>query len=90
MPQLKAAKKALRQSRRRRVVNDRWRDKVRSSIRAVKDAVSAGDTDKAVAAAKSAQSVFDRAVRRNIINKNVAARKKAQLTKSATTIEAAK
>ena len=87
MPQIKAAKKALRQNQRRRVINDRWRNKVRGAVRAVSDAVQAGDATTATAAAKNAQSVLDRAARRNVINKNAAGRKKAQLTKAAATID---
>jgi len=90
MPQLTSAKKALRQSRRRRVINDKWRVKVRNSVRAVKDAVGAGEKEKALEAAKNAQSVIDRATRRNIIDKNLARRKKAQLAKAATAVEAKK
>jgi small subunit ribosomal protein S20 len=82
MPQIEAAKKALRQNQRRRVINDKWRDKVRASIRSVKAAVLANDTDAATAALVVAQSNLDRASRRNILHPNTASRKKAFLART--------
>jgi len=84
MPQLKAAKKAHRQSVRRRVVNDRWRVKMRQAIRAVTDAVTAGDSDAAQKALLRAQSAIDRATAHKILHRNTASRKKSSLTKAVT------
>jgi small subunit ribosomal protein S20 len=82
MPQLQAAKKALRASARRRAVNDRWRVRFRASIRAVTDALQSKDTTKALEAFHKAQSLLDRAARRNVIHPNTAARKKSRLQKA--------
>lgn len=82
MPQLKAAKKALRSSIRRRRVNDRWRRKVRQSLKAVRDAIEAKDTKTATASLLKAQSALDKAARHSIIHKNKAARLKSRLTKA--------
>lgn len=82
MPQIEAAKKALRQNQRRRVINDKWRDKIRASVRSVKAAVLAQDSTKAAAALTVAQSNLDRASRRNILHPNTAARKKAFLART--------
>lgn len=82
MPQLKAAKKALRKNARQRVVNDRWRSKVRKAIRAVNEAVIGKDAKVAEKALKTAQSTLDKASSHGILHKNKAARKKAQLTKA--------
>ena len=85
MPQTQSAKKALHAAARRRVINDRWRKKYRSAVKAVREAVAGGDTKNSDELYKTAQSMLDRATRRNIIHPNTAARKKAQLAKSLTT-----
>jgi len=86
MPQLEAAKKALRASRHRRIVNDRWRLKLRRSLHAVKDAIAKNDSAAATKAVLTAESVLDRAARRNIIHPNKAARKKSRLRRAAAVI----
>ena len=82
MPQLDAAKKALRSSQRKRLINDRWRRKVRQSISAVRDAVAAKDKKTADQAYLKAQSAIDRSARRNIIHRNKASRQKARLSRT--------
>jgi small subunit ribosomal protein S20 len=70
----KSAKKALRQSKRRKVFNDR-------RTRAMRDAVKGarhGATQESVSAAYQA---IDKALKRGTIKKNTAARKKSQLAK---------
>ena len=85
MPQTTSAKKALRVASRKRVVNDRWRKKYRAAVKAVKDAAAAGETKNLDQLTKEAQSMLDRAARRNILHRNTAGRKKAQLAKLTTT-----
>jgi len=82
MPQLKSAKKALRVSARRRIVNDRWRKKMRESVQAVQAAIAAGNQKDAVKNYIQAQSIIDRTARRHIIHPNKAARKKSRLLKA--------
>lgn len=82
MPQLQAAKKALRVDQRRRKVNDRWRRKLRAALHGVRDAVSAGEKKAAEEAVVKAESVLDRVSRRNIVHPNKAARKKSQLRRA--------
>jgi len=82
MPQLKAAKKALRSSINRRRVNDRWRRKVRQSLRTIREAIETKDTKVATASLQKAQSALDKAARHNIIHKNKANRLKSRLTKA--------
>lgn len=79
MPQIKAAKKALRQSQRRRAVNDRWRRKLREVLNAIRDAVQAGQKSEAETAFQKAQSILDRAARHHVIPAHKAARKKSRL-----------
>jgi small subunit ribosomal protein S20 len=79
MPQTASAKKALRSNARRRVVNDRWRRKVREALRQARIVIQAGKKEAALEILTKAESVLDRAAQRNIIHPNKAARKKSQL-----------
>jgi small subunit ribosomal protein S20 len=79
MPQTASAKKALRSSERKRVVNNRWRNILRVSVRAVQDALQAGDAKSAAQNYSKAQSIIDRAARHNVIHPRQAARKKSRL-----------
>lgn len=84
MPQTDSAKKALRVTARKRVVNDAWRKKLRESLRAVRDALTTKDAKAADKAFVTAQSMIDRATRHHILPKNTAARKKSRLRKMIT------
>ncbi len=79
MPQLKAAKKSLRQNIRRRAVNDRWRKKMRQEVHAVKESLAEKNKEAALEAYTKAQSALDRAARRHVVHPNKAARKKSRL-----------
>ena len=79
MPQLSAGKKALRSSAKRRVVNDIWRRKMRTAMKALREALTAKDSKLAMLELVKAESILDRAARRNIIHPNKAARKKSRL-----------
>ena len=86
MPQLSAGKKALRTSARRRAVNDVWRQKIRSAMKSIREAVIAKDEKAALKELIAAESVLDKAARRNIIHPNKAARRKSRLRKTVATI----
>lgn len=74
MPILKNAKKALRVSQRKAVVNRR----IKSMMKTMTDAFIAKPSKEALAEAFSA---IDRAVKNNIIHRNRAARIKSRLSK---------
>ncbi|MEX0895887.1 MAG: 30S ribosomal protein S20 [Patescibacteria group bacterium] len=76
MPLLQNAKKALRVSKRKAVINSRVKSRVKSAVQTLK----ATPSKDAVA---HAYSRMDRAVKRNVIPKNRAARLKSQLSKLA-------
>lgn len=86
MPQTQSAKKALRASKNKRVINDRWRKKLRAALRTVQEAITAKDKKAAATAYHKAQSTLDRAARHNIIHKNKAARQKSRLLKAITSL----
>lgn len=81
MPQLSAGKKALRASAKRRAINDVWRKKLREASKAIREAVALKDEKEIMKVTVHAESVLDRAARRNIIHPNEAARKKSRLRK---------
>ncbi|MCL2110272.1 30S ribosomal protein S20 [Microgenomates group bacterium] len=74
MPILKNAQKALRASQRKAIINTR----VRSQVKTTSDKVK---KTKDVSQLPSAQSAIDKAVKKNLLSKNKAARLKSRLTK---------
>ena len=77
----KSAKKALRQSLRRRNRNIQQRGKIKNLIKKVRGLIS---QKKAAEAKKSLSQVYkllDKAAKTGLIKKNTAARKKARITK---------
>jgi ribosomal protein S20 len=72
----KSAKKAIRQSRRRKAMNDRRR---KALAAAQKGARNAQKGDKAALAA--AYKAIDKALKRGLIKKNTAARRKAKIAR---------
>jgi small subunit ribosomal protein S20 len=81
-----SAKKAARQSEKRTAVNKNRRTAMRSTWRAVEEAISAGDRKKAEDALKAAESATRRAAGKNLVHKNTASRKVSRLTKRVRTI----
>lgn len=73
----RSAKKAWRQSLRKKEVNDALKKNIRESLKEVRQA-KAGDT-KAIAAAYKA---IDKAAKKGLIKKNTAARRKSLVARS--------
>ena len=82
MPNTKSANKAMRQSRRRRVINLRTKSKFKVAIKTTKQAIASNDSTKAAEDLKKAMSAIDKAVKKNVLHKNTAARKKSRLAKA--------
>ena len=81
MPIIKSAKKRVRVAEKQSTQNAKTKRTFRESIKAFHEAVTGKkDTTKAQAQAYSA---IDKAVKKGVISKNKAARKKSQLNKSA-------
>lgn len=83
MPVIKSAVKKLRQDRKRTIVNDEWRDKVDSAVKAVKKSNTAKNL-------QDAFSAIDKATKKNLMHANKAARMKSQLAKLVPATAAAK
>ena len=77
MPNTKSAKKALRQIKKRTRRNKMWKLQIKQAIRAIKKSKTEKERRKLIDAA---QSVIDRAARRNVIHKNKAARLKSKIS----------
>jgi small subunit ribosomal protein S20 len=90
MANTKSAKKATRVIARRTAVNKARRTRMRSSWRAVEEAIAAGDAKKAQEALKKAESETMRAVAKGVAHKNLGSRKVSRLTKRIAALAGAK
>jgi small subunit ribosomal protein S20 len=80
MPNTASAKKRLRQNEKRRAHNRGLRSRMRTQLRRVREAVEAGDSEKAQAEFRVASKRLDQAAAKNLIHKNAAARSKSRLS----------
>lgn len=83
MPIIASAKKRVRVAARATARNRQTKRIMRNAIKAFEAAVASGDAKKITSAQAEAQSALDTAVKKNIIHKNKAARKKAALAQVA-------
>ncbi len=79
MANTKSAKKAVRQIERRTTVNRARRSKMRTFVRKVEEAISAGDQAAAKTALAVAEPILMRAAQKGIVHKNAASRKVSRL-----------
>lgn len=79
MANIKSAKKRAIQAEKRRQHNASRRSMMRTSIKKVVAAISAGDKDAATTALANATPVLDRMASKGLIHKNKAARHKSRL-----------
>lgn len=79
MANTKGARKAARQSEKRRGHNTALRSALRTAIKDVKKAVDAGDKAKAAQVYRESMAVVDRIADKRIIHKNKASRHKSRL-----------
>lgn len=77
-----SAKKAERASRRRRVFNIRRKNAMKDATKEVKKTITLGKAADAEKLLPVAYKAIDKAVKRGIIKKNTAARKKSRLVKA--------
>lgn len=80
MPNTPSAKKRLRQNEKQRLQNRAIKTNMRGQIRRVREAVQAGDVEKAQSEFRVAVKKLDRAASKSIIHKNKAARTKSRLS----------
>ncbi len=90
MPILKQSKKRVRQTRTKQARNYNVRTGARKAIRAVLEAVKAGDKAGAEKLLVAAYKAIDTAEKKNILQKNTAARRKSLLAKEVAGMKEAK
>jgi small subunit ribosomal protein S20 len=82
MPNTKSAAKAMRQSLRRKEHNLQVKDKFKSAVKQVKQLIAAGKKSDAMEAMKAAMSTLDKAVKKGVLKKGGASRKKSRMAKA--------
>jgi len=79
MPITSSAKKALRASKRKKVFNTRRKNEMQSVIKQYKKLIANKKNEEAQKLIPKLQKAIDKAVKRGVIKKNTAARKKSRL-----------
>ena len=81
MPITASAKKAMRSSKKKRVFNLKRKNEMSKTIKEYEKLVLAKDTKKAQEMIPKLQKAIDKALKKGLIKKNTAARKKSRLMK---------
>ena len=81
MPITQSAKKALRGSKRKKIVNDRRAKAMKDAIKKIEKLVKAGKKAESAKELAGAYQAIDKAAKINVIVKNNAARKKSRLAR---------
>lgn len=79
-----SAKKALRQSQRRRVRNIQQKTKIKNLVKEVRNLASQKKVEEAKKLLPQLYKILDKAAKTGLIKKNAATRKKSRLTKLVT------
>jgi len=87
MPITKSAKKALRQSERRKIRNIQRKEKIKSLLKEVKGLVSQEKIEGAKKLLPQIYELLDKAVKTGLIKKNTASRKKSRMARLISRIE---
>lgn len=82
MPNSESAKKRLRQSEVRNARNRSTRSSLRTQVRKLRAAVTAGSVEESESALRLATKKLDQAASKGVIHKNTASRTKARLSKA--------
>lgn len=90
MANTQSAQKRIRSNERKHVRNQRIRSRTRTSIRAAREALEAGNPEDARRQTLAAAGALDKAAAKGVLHKNNAARRKSRLMKKLARIEAAK
>jgi small subunit ribosomal protein S20 len=81
MPIIKSAMKRMRQETVRRARNNGSRQSLRTEVKALRAAVEAKDSKLAAEKLRAAQSEISKALKKNLLHKNTAARKLSSLSR---------
>jgi len=80
MANIKSAKKRIRQTSRRNMVNSARRSRIRTFIRKVEEAIAGGDQEKARTAFREMQPELMGGVTRGVFHRNTVSRKLSRLS----------
>ncbi len=80
MPNHKSAEKRVRQNEKRRAVNRSRRSDLRTQIKKLRSALTAGDKNQSQEILMPTISAIDKAVNKGVLHKNTAARYKSRLS----------
>ena len=81
MPITSSAKKAIRVSKRKKVINDRRTKNMKEAVKKIEKAIKANLKDDAAKMLSQAFAAIDKAAKRGVIKKNTASRKKSRLAR---------
>ena len=81
MPNHKSAEKRVRQNEKRRAVNRSNRGSLRTQIKKLRTALTAGDKTQSQELLVPTIALIDKSVNKGVLHKNTAARHKSRLTK---------
>ncbi|MDD5099234.1 MAG: 30S ribosomal protein S20 [Candidatus Colwellbacteria bacterium] len=81
MPNIKSAKKALRQSMKRRKRNVTQMDALKNTVKVYRKAIETGNVESAIGDLPKVYKALDKAAKVSLIKKNKADRLKSRLTK---------
>jgi len=87
MANIKSAEKRIGQTERDRERNRSQRSRMRRSIRQLREAVSAGNLDKARELLPATLKLIDSTAQKNVIHRNAAARTKSRLSRAVANLE---
>jgi small subunit ribosomal protein S20 len=82
MANTKSAKKAIRRTERRTVINKARRSRMRTFVRKVEEAIASGDKSAAELALRMAQPELARSAQKGVVHRNTASRKISRLAAS--------
>lgn len=81
MPRTKSAKKAMRQSAKRREINIKRKTELKTVIKKYKNLITEGKKEEAIKLLPQVYKKLDKSAKVNLINKNKVSRLKSRLTK---------
>ncbi len=72
----------MRQSRRRNAINTRTKYKFKAAVKNTRTLIAEGNVKESAESLKKAMSALDKAVKKNVLHKNTASRRKSRLAKA--------
>jgi small subunit ribosomal protein S20 len=81
MPNIASAKKRVRTTRKRTLINHARKTRIRGFVRKVEEAIAKGDKQAALSALKAAEPEIMRGVTKGVVHKNTGSRKVSRLSK---------